>query len=149
MNSKYRCLGCRTAQPAPPWRKMGLGGVCSEECFQEYRKPKKAKTGAAKVQGPGKNDIPLDVRKMVLRRDGVRCRWCGSTSVHLHHINYRSEGVDHSPHNLITLCPRHHEEVHRNKRKWKPILLGMIWMTYVQRRPVTVPQMERELKRCR
>lgn len=65
--------------------------------------------------------------------------------MHLHHINYRSEGVDHQPHNLITLCPHHHNVVHGDKRRWKPILLAVVWQIYVTRRNVTVPQMERWL----
>lgn len=65
----------------------------------------------------------------------------------IHHINYRSEGVDHSPHNLIVLCQRHHDVVHSDKGKWKPVLLALIWMLYVQRRPMTVPLVERTLAR--
>ena len=73
-------------------------------------------------------------------RDGGKCRWCGTTSwVELHHINYRSEGVDHSDHNLITLCKAHHDEAHSDKRRWKPVLLGVMWVQYVEGRTVTVP----------
>lgn len=85
------------------------------------------------------------MRAAVLTRDQYRCRFCGSTAVHVHHINYRSEGVDHSPHNLIVLCSKHHDLVHSDKHHWKPILLATIWILYVEGRPTTVPLVDRML----
>lgn len=69
-------------------------------------------------------DIPDSVRKVVLARDKHRCRWCGRVNVglHLHHINYRSAGGDHSSENLITLCGADHALVHTNKRLYPEIL---------------------------
>lgn len=109
----------------------------------------RSKTGEKTTQKtPAKKDeIPTAVRAEVLSRDSGRCRWCGTRTVHLHHICYRSEGVDHSPHNLITLCPHHHDVVHADKRRWKPILLALIWIVYVERRHTTVPLVEKVLAR--
>lgn len=78
---------------------------------------------------PKATDIPAATRKLVLERDGHRCRWCGATNagVHLHHIVYRSAMRNHhDPSNLISLCPRHHELVHTDKGKYAPILLRLL-----------------------
>lgn len=143
-NSRYRCQGCRQYKPQPPFRRVGLGGVCSDDCQAAVNEKRNQQQRTASTARP-RDEIPVDVRKMVLRRDRARCRWCGSMSVHLHHINYRSEGVDHQPHNLITLCPEHHDKVHSDKKRWKPVLLAVIWTLYVNGRSVTVPQMARQL----
>lgn len=68
---------------------------------------------------------PARVREFVLERDGHCCRVCGAyvEYAHLHHIDYRSQGGDNSPGNLITLDPYHHlHTVHGNKRLWQPVL---------------------------
>ena len=73
-------------------------------------------------------DIPEKTRKEVYARDGYRCRWCGRGNawIHLHHIVYRSSGVDHSKENLISLCEAHHRLVHTNKHVYQPVLLKLI-----------------------
>ena len=44
-------------------------------------------------------------RRFVLERDGHRCTRCGSSAhLHVHHINKRSESIDHTTPNLVTLC---------------------------------------------
>lgn len=148
LNTKYRCAGCKQYMDAPPHRRVGLGGVCSDEChatvvgrnkFQRHTKPMPRRKMSAK-----QDEVPTTVRQAVTRRDRGRCRWCGSPATHLHHINYRSEGVDHQPHNLITLCVKHHDVVHSNKHVWKPVLLATIWYSY-SGRSVTVPQVHRWL----
>lgn len=54
------------------------------------------------------------LRKLVLDRDGWRCRWCGATNQggDLHHIRYRRGAVDDVAENLITLCRSCHGFVH-------------------------------------
>lgn len=60
-------------------------------------------------------------------RDRHRCRFCGRPdALHDHHIHYRSEGVDHSPDNLILLCHDHHDLVHTDKGRWQPVCLAYI-----------------------
>ncbi|HHV79075.1 MAG TPA: HNH endonuclease [Firmicutes bacterium] len=49
------------------------------------------------------------------------CDLCGAVGpVHVHHIRSRGAGGDDVPENLIALCPRCHELVHRGKipREW-------------------------------
>jgi len=72
---------------------------------------------------------PHDV---VLERDR-RCRFCGVIrDLHVHHINYRSQGGNHDAHNLIVLCHKHHRLVHSDKGVWQPILRAYIWLLYMQ-----------------
>lgn len=47
------------------------------------------------------------------------CVFCGSPDTHLHHITYRSRGGVDEDWNLISLCARHHEWVHKvNFPEW-------------------------------
>ncbi len=47
-------------------------------------------------------------------KEWEQCAVCGSTHlVHLHHIVPVRSGGKHDKDNLIPLCPRHHEEVHK------------------------------------
>lgn len=157
---KYRCAGCHEYFPQPEHRRFGISRVCSDRCAELYslelrpnreykleRSLTSARRGAATTSSRAAqgSPIPTDVRSAVNARDRSRCRFCGKDGGHLHHIRYRSEGIDHSETNLITLCHEHHELVHSNKRRWKPLLLAVIWMEYCGRRHLTVPQVERIL----
>lgn len=79
------------------------------------------------------HDVPSSVRRAVIERDGSCCRVCGvyCELPALHHIEYRSEGGDNSPENLITIgwLPGHDchlSVVHANKRLWQPILKQVV-----------------------
>lgn len=51
------------------------------------------------------------------------CALCGSSwNLHIHHIEYRSEGGVTDFYNLIRLCELCHMKVHSNKRLWQPRL---------------------------
>lgn len=155
MANKLRCTNCKTYGDRETFYRVGsLEKVCSEACFRELQVKRSSsgkgiqrslkKSSGLLWQRSGSktagNPIPPATRKRVTERDGGKCRWCGTTNwVELHHVNYRSEGVDHSDHNLITLCKEHHDKAHSDKRKWKPVLLGVLWVQYVEGRSVTVP----------
>lgn len=122
----YRCLGCREYRRGTPFERVGLGSVCSAGCVQLTAERRRQRPRPS-VPADG---IPPATRTAVLARDGG-CRYCGvAVGLHLHHINYRSEGVDHSEHNLITLCARHHELVHSDKGYWQPVLHAYIALLY-------------------
>jgi len=54
--------------------------------------------------------------KSILRRDGYKCRSCGSRSaLHVHHIQFRSQQGPDASWNLITLCSACHSGVHEYK----------------------------------
>lgn len=61
-------------------------------------------------------------REQILKRDGYKCRNCGSTEhLHIHHTQYhfykitgyKKEPWDYDNKYLITLCKTCHEEGHR------------------------------------
>ena len=105
----FRCQRCREYHRGKPQRRVGLGGLCAD-CAD---------------LGPEPSGIPPATRAEVLDRDSYSCQLCGAKrALHVHHIHYRSEGVDHTPDNLIVLCRAHHDLVHSNKRYWQPRLLA-------------------------
>lgn len=152
-NSRLRCTNCRAYKERDSFYKVSsLEKVCSQECFEELRRGRNTPSERSLKSAPllrqhgprpkKKDDPPPKTRAEVTLRDRGKCRYCGAQSTMLHHINYRSEGVDHSPHNLITLCQEHHELVHSSKKKWKPLLLMVIWYQYVYGQYITVPRAE-------
>jgi hypothetical protein len=63
-------------------------------------------------------DVPPAVRRLVEHRDHGRCVVPGCRSARfydLHHIEYRSQGGDHSPDNLCLVCFAHHQAVHTGR----------------------------------
>jgi 5-methylcytosine-specific restriction endonuclease McrA len=94
--------------------------------------------------------VPAATRARVLERDGHRCRFCGTRAgLHLHHIHLRSHGVDHQPHNLITLCSEHHDLVHTDTRRWQPVLLAYVWLAEVEHCRRFLPDVARTVVRLR
>lgn len=153
----FRCQGCRGYKPNPPHRRLGLGGVCSQACFDKVQarrnKPKASSSTKPKSTKPAKrkDDVPTATRKLVLARDGHRCRCCGTNrNLVTHHIRYRSEGVDHSPHNLITLCNDVcHPLIHSDKKRFKPLCLAYVWLVTVEHEQHMLPLLERKLSEIR
>jgi 5-methylcytosine-specific restriction endonuclease McrA len=55
-------------------------------------------------------------RQAVLDRDNCQCQKCGTSGenrLQLHHVEFRSQGGGHSEDNLIVLCFKCHELLHR------------------------------------
>ena len=63
-----------------------------------------------------------NVREYVLFRDKHQCQWCQGKSkdriLQVHHIESRKTGGE-SPDNLITLCQRCHDRIHRTHQEHK------------------------------
>jgi len=62
--------------------------------------------------------IPPALRRAVLTRDRRCCRVPGCRNalfVDVHHLELRSEGGQHDPENMLTLCSAHHRAVHRGE----------------------------------
>jgi predicted nucleic acid-binding Zn ribbon protein len=56
--------------------------------------------------------MPKKLRDAILERDGYKCYICGKTTeLHVHHIIRRSQGGEHKPENLITLCSSCHRTI--------------------------------------
>ena len=51
-------------------------------------------------------------RELIIKRDGGKCRTCGTTkALNVHHVTYHRLGYEH-PDDLITLCKPCHQAVH-------------------------------------
>lgn len=130
---------------------MGLGEVCSEECLKLVLNARPARAQQQKAKRPPA-DVPPKTRTAVLERDRGRCRMCGVPANTIHHIRYKSEGVDHQAHNLIVLCGRGNAEgchgvVHSAKRVWQPLCRAYIWRLYVDGRQQYLPALKKEIER--
>lgn len=150
MSKKFKCGSCkRYITEQEVYRSNGVQRWCSQECVTNQQQRNFSQTATRPHQRRStarKADIPADVRKRVYKRDKFRCRFCGTdVGLHLHHVVYRSQGGQHEDANLITLCHECHATVHSDKKKWMPLLLGVIWQTYMGKR-YTVPMFERWLK---
>ncbi|MEA3364020.1 MAG: HNH endonuclease signature motif containing protein [Candidatus Hydrogenedentes bacterium] len=70
-------------------------------------------------------NIPDDIRRKVLRRDGYKCTKCGWSHdewnrsdprhLELHHIVHHAKGGLNTEENLITVCTVCHDEIHRKQ----------------------------------
>ncbi len=152
MSSKFKCKGCQEYVEKNRAVNIGLSRFCSRDCYyrslSESKKTKKVapKRQVSSVKGPDQL-----TRQRVLQRDRYRCRLCGnSKGLVPHHVYYRSEAKKeswlNSSHNLITLCnhPCHLSVIHGNKKKYQPILLGLIWLSEVENRYMTIEQFEKK-----
>lgn len=72
--------------------------------------------------------VKKEIYDEVFKRDYGRCRLCGTTlNLHLHHINGRGKDLTNDINNCIMLCQHCHlEVVHKNQKKYRPILKEMI-----------------------
>ncbi len=150
-NSKYRCQGCKNFYYQPPHRRIGLGGVCSDECARSAQ----SKPNSTTTTQPKRVDEPdaQTVAELYVR-DRARCRFCGTQAkghsalgrLHKHHVRYRSEGVDHSLENLILLCEIHHAMVHADKKRWQKVCLVYIWLVSVENRRLYLPAIDRIIR---
>ena len=69
--------------------------------------------------------IPAEVKRKVLLEAGHRCviPHCGSAEIDVHHIIPWETCQDHSPDNLIALCPNCHRRAHKGKIDRKSLIL--------------------------
>jgi hypothetical protein len=64
-----------------------------------------------------------NVKAFVLSRDNHKCFFnknC-SNKLHVHHIKFRSNGGSDKPNNLITVCEKHHNQIHKGKLKLEKV----------------------------
>ena len=111
---KVRCKTCKVSVDRNVAVKAGLSHFCCDEHMREYLY---ARPKAKPAAGPTKA-----TREFVLKRDNHRCSLCASQhSLHIHHIEYRSEGGPHTSDNLITLCLKCHDLIHSNKKVYQAL----------------------------
>lgn len=123
--------------------RFGLGWCCDELCRYRAAVARRPENWKPAKKGPS-----VQTRTNVKRRDGERCRYCGSAdSLTIHHVLYRSEGGDHNERNLITLCRTHHDMVHSSKYRWQPVLVEVLRLHYEEQtftNPVAVDKAMRD-----
>ena len=134
-NAKLKCKSCKNWFDSSSVVRVGLSTYCSRDCQGKdfFAIQKRKVTSSAKHK---KESSPAsEVVDQVLAADGYRCRVCGKGgTLILHHIHYRSEkevGLRlHQKSNLISLHnrPCHLDVVHKDKKKYKPLLLGLVWL---------------------
>lgn len=82
--------------------------------------------GYSKEQQVGKRMIPkmgkrTEIKekeaKKAIEKFGSRCHFCRSPHIELHHIIYAKQLGKGKWRNLIPLCRKHHEMVHKNPKK--------------------------------
>lgn len=131
-----RCAYCKGYVKKDQAVRIGILSFCSDDHRREYgHSGRSDRKSTPKKQAPKQSNPSEETRAQVLATDGYRCRSCGAShNLHLHHVFYRSEGVDHQAHNLITLCFDCHNEVHTDKKRYRPLLLGLIWLREIERK---------------
>lgn len=146
---QLKCSNCKKYHTEPDMIRRGVVSFCSIECMNEKRyavptpKPKEKKK---RIKKKSRSGVSSATREYVLKGDAYACRFCGMRKeVEVHHINYRSEQGSHEPCNLITLCKEHHDVVHSNKKRWKPLCLGIVWLREVKNDAfTTIPMLEKQ-----
>jgi hypothetical protein len=96
----------------------------------------------AAVPARATQDIPPAVRRLVWRRDHGRCVVPGCRSARfldVHHVEYRSEGGDHSPDNLCLLCRAHHQAEHEGRLVIRGRVSTGLTFTHADGRPYGTP----------
>lgn len=69
-----------------------------------------------------------EVYKKTLELFNNCCAICGSNQVQCHHIRYGGlyGGRKTYMGNIIPLCKKHHDMVHKNKKKYMPMLIEIV-----------------------
>ena len=113
--------------PFHEWKKQktskgGLTGI-GQKNNEKQSKPKKKKL-----------ESQSEWRQQIIRRDGKRCKLCGSTYwLEAHHIIYKSRGGERTnPLNGIMLCKTCHMDVHAGKIKFSQFDLHYSQVQYLK-----------------
>ena len=115
---KVKCAFCKKYLPKGEAVRVGIQSFCSHDHYVQNRSRVTSKPASA---------MSKDDRLEIIKSDGFSCRFCGSENyLHVHHIKYRSEGGSDDKSNLITLCGKHHEVVHSDKKRFQPLCLKLV-----------------------
>lgn len=93
---------------------------CDENCLKRNLVRNK---GIRKVSKK-KISVKKEIYDQVIKRDNYRCKLCGTTeNLQLHHIDGRGRELTNDINNCVILCMHCHlEVVHKNQKKYRPIL---------------------------
>jgi hypothetical protein len=88
-------------------------------------------------------DVPPLVRRAVMRRHHGQCVVPGcraSRYLHIHHINQRAHGGDHSPTNLVPICGAHHRAIHDDRLRLRGAAPDALVFQHDDGRPSGTPR---------
>jgi len=120
LRTNYRILAHRCPTCETTWAETRGGRFeLTEESRERIECDCEIVVGDDSAGTPGHltRSIPPATRRAVLIRDAGHCQVPGCRNhryLDLHHVLPRSEGGDHAPTNLVTVCSTHHELVHRD-----------------------------------
>lgn len=151
MNSKVRCSICKNyVDRADVVWSNNISRICSAGCLDQHfgrqRRSQKATRTSTLPRTARTPKVEVAVRFEVRKRDTC-CRFCGARGTQCHHIIYRSQGGPDVIGNLVLLCASCHALVHTSKEAFQPLLLGYLWLLYVEGRKLTIPEVARVLQR--
>ena len=96
---------------------------CEQIIGNRKRVLNRKKKDRRKERGKLYRGVNSRTRTKVLNRDSKRCAMCGSDGeVQVHHIIPAASGGSDDYENLITLCYRDHDTVHRNMDQYSNLL---------------------------
>lgn len=112
-----------------------MNPYCSPGCHRAAAASKPKKQRRTQVRESTGSNYAKTRLQAVLRDEC--CRWCSGPIGEVHHVKYRSHGVDHGLDNLLSLCVECHDRVHADGRFYRPLLeiltklptttIGMHW----------------------
>lgn len=111
-NERFPCVSCgdRLCYEKGYGPEFGLCSECAETIANLYSI---AHTGEPLTwprarRDPVRAPVPQDVKWAILRRDGFRCKSCGSEGrpLHVDHVLPVSKGGSDNPENLQALCDK-------------------------------------------
>jgi len=140
--AKVRCGFCKTFIPKEGSVPYGLSHFCDTDCLTnkrfEIKTPKKSIKKNVKKKTKQNKSLSDETRQEVLRRDGYKCRFCGTQEdLCIHHVVYKSDPKNKpwqdQRSNLLVLCNQicHLKKVHGNKKKYQRLCLQIIWLAEV------------------
>ena len=122
---KVRCSYCKKYVDRDSAIRRSIQAFCCEDHLHEYVNSTRKKR--VSKQKKKSNDLSSGDKLEIIKLDEFRCRYCGTEyGLHVHHIKYRSEGGSNDPDNLITLCFKHHDTVHSDKKRYQPLCLHLV-----------------------
>jgi hypothetical protein len=116
-----RCPDCAKTRQVGGGQMVVVGSEQAEmaECDAQHVHADEASTHVGRTTSErATQSIPPATRRLIVRRDGGRCRVPGCRAavfLDVHHVFPRSEGGDHAPEHLLLLCGAHHTAVHRGQ----------------------------------
>lgn len=109
------CKDKKRQEKAQNRSKKKKGKTIKASAKKVHKKPKKVPTRKEQYSQELKHPLWIKKRLAILKRDGYKCRICGSTeNLRVHHLKYSNDkkAWEYPNSDLITLCDECHQKVH-------------------------------------